>query len=253
MKIHPPARIRTAALASFLVLSGACLAGFSDPVGYTTGIYHAGINLIASPFNPDGDPSVNTLVHDVFSATLPAGSFLQTYTAGSYQTYSYDGVIWRDGTGATANTFSLPMAVGAVLQLPSAADVVYSGAISWVSGLDTEGPVIAIAPGAPYSSGIHLLGNTNPAGFSTFDQLVGRSPVAGDAVLQYDEFSGVMISTYLGSQWDIVPEIGVGESAFFDLSGNGFSGFNLPPPVPETSTGLLVMTAGLLLLSKRRR
>ena len=113
--------------------------------------------------------------------------------------------------------------------------------------------MITIPVAAPYSNSIHLLANVNPVSAVGFDQLIGRSPAEGDAVLRLAPSGDPLVNYFSGGLWSSDPSIGVGESAFFDLSGNAFSGFTLPFTVPEPGSGILAMTGVLLLLSKRRR
>lgn len=224
----------------------------TDPVGYITGFYDAGYNLVGSPMNVAGTPGSSTLVQDVFASSPPIGSILFTYLSGNYASYSYDGVAWQNGEGDNVGPFALSMQYGAILYLPADFDIVYAGDVSWVTGFDEEGPLVTIPVAAPYSDAIHLLANVNPVDAVGFEALVGRSPVEGDAVLQLDPSGSPLVSLYSGGLWSSDPSIVPGGSAFFDLSGNAFNGFTLPA-VPEPSSGILAMTGVLLLVSKRRR
>lgn len=228
-------------------------AATTDPVGYITGFYDAGYNLVGSPMNVAGTPGSSTLVQNVFASSPPVGSILFTYLSGNYASYSYDGVAWQNGAGDNVGPFALGMQYGAILYLPTDFDVVYAGDISWVTGFDEEGPLVTIPVAAPYSNGIHLLANVNPVEAVGFEELIGRSPLEGDAVLQLDPSGSPLVSLYSGGLWSSDPSIVPGSSAFFDLSGNAFSGFTLPVVVPEPASGILAMTGVLLLLSKRRR
>ena len=227
-------------------------AATTDPVGYITGFYDAGYNLVGSPMNVAGTPGSSTLVQDVFASAPPVGSILFTYLSGNYASYSYDGVAWQDGEGTNVGPFALGMQYGAILYLPADFNIVYVGDISWVTGIDEAGPLVTIPVAAPYSSGIHLLANVNPVDAVGFEELIGRSPAEGDAVLQLDPSGSPLVSLYSGGLWSSDPSIVPGSSAFFDLSGNAFSGFTLPA-IPEPGSGILAMTGVLLLLSKRRR
>jgi len=225
----------------------------TTPVGYITGFYDQGYNLVGSPLNAYGNPGSSTLVQDVFASSPPVGSILLTYLSGSYASYSYDGVTWQNGAGNNVDAFALGMQYGAILYLPSDFDIIYTGEVSWITGFDDGGPLVTIPVAAPYSSDIHLLANVNPVDAVGFDDLIGRSPAEGDAVLRLAPSGDPLVSYFSGGLWSSDPSIGVGESAFFDLSGNGFSGFSLPAAVPEPTSGILAMTSVLLLLATRRR
>lgn len=239
-------------LLSFLAAPFAFAAN-TTPVGYITGFYDAGYNMVGSPMSVSGTPGSNTLVQDVFASSPPVGSILYTYLSGSYASYSYDGFAWQNGAGDNVAPFALAMQHGAILYLPSDFNITYSGDVSWVTGFDTGGPLVTIPVAAPYSSTIHLLANVNPVDTVGFDELIGRSPAEGDAVLQLDLSGTPQVSLFSGGMWSSEPGIVPGGSAFFDLSGNAFSGFTLPFAVPEPGSGILAMTGVLLLLSKRRR
>jgi hypothetical protein len=253
--MHSPRTTPRPAWVPFLSLLAAVSApaATTGPVGYVTGFYDAGYNLVGSPFNLSGTPGSSTLVQDVFAAAPPAGTTFFTYLTGSYTSYTYDGVAWQNGAGTNVGPFTLGMQFGAILYLPEATDILYSGEVSWVTGLDESGPLVTIPVAAPYSNGIHLLANVNPVDAVGFEALIGRSPVDGDAVLRLTPSGDPLVSLFSGGLWSSDPTIEVGESAFFDLSGNGFSGFTLPAVVPEPTSGLLAMTGIVLLLAKRRR
>ena len=118
----------------------AAIAAVTTPVGYTTGFYDAGYNLVGSPMNVSGTPGSSTLVQDVFASAPPTGSVLFTFITGSYASYTYDGVAWQNGAGNNVGPFALGMQFGAVLYLPQAFSIVYAGEISWVTGFESDPP-----------------------------------------------------------------------------------------------------------------
>ena len=162
---------------------------------------------------------------------------------------------WANSEGQLTTEIQLLPWEGAVLTLPIAFDHVTAGRLDFFDIYDNE----PTAPGAPYSASIHLLSNLDPVDTSTFDEVVRRAPLEGDAVLQIDLTEEEQISRFVGGSWlnsegqAQEPVIETGASAFFDLSGQQFSGFELPfTSVPEPSTSLLIAFAGFTSLRRRR-
>jgi hypothetical protein len=231
----------------------------TDPVGYSQVNYGAGYSLIGSGLNDVNDANLSTLISGVLGNVVPSGTTLQTYTTGDYTTYTYTGSGWENESGNPAEPPALAMQFGAVLHLPEPTILTYTGGVAWLV-LDEPNPPVPLPVAAPYAATIHLLQNVNPVDASGFNAIIGRAPVEGDAVLQLDPSGTALISRFSGGIWsnagggNAAPQIGIGHSAFFDLSGEGFDGFTLPngSVVPEPASALLVIAGAALAIRRRR-
>jgi hypothetical protein len=238
------------------ILSAPCRGATTDPVGYVSYTYQAGYNLIGSGLTmPAPNDQYSSTIANLFSdVTVPVGTVLQTYTTGDFDTYILTDTGWEDESQVPVTSFDLLYQYGAILHLPETTTITFSGQvyIDGINGFDPS-PVAA-----PYSPSIHLLQNSSPIVDAFFEGIVGRAPGEGDAVLQLAPSGATLISRYLGGTWydpfggNAAPVITTGAAAFFDLSGNGFDGFQLAP-VPEPRVALLFSFVAFAFTLYRKR
>ena len=252
-------------LAIFPVLalwSSAAAQDTSNVVGYSTLQLGEGAHLIGSPFSAKPPSEASALQKELLDNFWPAGTAFSLWSNGSFENYQFDGTVWTDPVGQITTTITLLPWEGALLTLPSAYDFVTSGSLLYFD-LESEPGTVAsflpLIPGAPYAPGIHLLNNLNPVGTVSFDEVIGRAPAEGDSVLQIDLAGNEQVSRYLEGSWvgpagqNLDPILDVGEAAFFDLSGQQFSGFNLNASVVPEPSGILLIMLSTLLAYRRKR
>ena len=264
-------RVPLLSLASFSALVlGPSLAPAQDVssvVGHLTLELERGSHLIGSPLSAKPPAVASALQKDLFDNFLPAGSAFSLWKNGNFENYQFDGADWTNSTGQMTTSISILPWEGVVLTIPAAHEFVTAGSLLYVEygdNLEPSFPVVPLTPAAPYSSEIHFLNNLNPVGPVGFDGVIGRSPVDGDSVLQIDLAGDEQVSRFVAGSW-VGPDgqiqepiLGVGEAAFFDLSGQQFSGFDLDDSVvafnsvPEPSSLLLIAASSLFACRRKR-
>jgi PEP-CTERM motif len=225
------------------VLSGMAMSAFAQaPV---VGLYSiqilAGNNLIADQVTT-GSSAPNTL-DNVLTANVPNGATFAEFDTATGQLNPLSTFNATQGTWSIDYTFG-PNGLGGELNSPSGFTATFGGNII---NTDGDGNYTFIPPtGNPGTYLLSMaapLGNDTPQGvpggpFGTFQQVVGRAPVAGESV---QTLSG--ITTFNGTTWDNgVPSLAIGQAAFYNLT------------VPEpTSYALLGMGVGALFFARRFR
>jgi hypothetical protein len=188
-----------------------------------------GFNLISTP----ALESPETMLDQILTG-VPDGSTIWEFGApvrGSRPTSTYSSV-----GGGWDIDYLLPPGQGAFLWIPSTADP-FTLTISGVAR-ETRAPSSYAGEG-----GIYLLSDTIPSTGSSFADVVGRGPLAGEAVYFWDygqqRYAPTVYDGDTGTWNHGAPVLGMGEAAIFDLQ-------NGPVPVPEWGGGYCLL-AGLLL------
>lgn len=239
--------------------------GSSHPIGYATLNYVSGYSLLNAQFGDDGTSdmfsiTVTTLLSNALW-NLNVGTVVQRWDGVDYTSFIYaaDG-IWLDASGMPAGNVAVRVGEGLAVWNPGPSRSLISyGYIYGGSGEDE----IVNTPIPPSPSGIYLRGGIFPVGPNSFEDIMGRAPLVGDAVLKMKADGTPLISIYTSSGWvdpqggRTVPYLAEGESAFFDTTGGQFQNFRLPNGVviPEPGPSFLVawVLTGSLILGTRLR
>ncbi len=192
-------------------------------VGYYNLDISHGDNLIANQLGSSPD---NTL-DSVLTAGVVAGSTFSEWDPASNQLLpasSYNGATW------SINYTLGPDGTGGVLNSPSTAVVTLVGNV-FNAILPVNGPPIYTFDPPNRGPGSYLLSLATPVQEdSTFLNIVGRAPHAGDSVVTLDGPTQIYSTNrFNGSAWsDGDPLLAVGQAAYFNLA-----------PVPEPSALVL--------------
>ncbi|HEX3801120.1 MAG TPA: PEP-CTERM sorting domain-containing protein [Verrucomicrobiae bacterium] len=206
-----------------------------------TGLYDLNIfignNLIANQLTTGGSDTLDTVLFN----GVANGSTFQSYNTATGQLST------ASVFNSTTETWSIdypfaPNGLGGVFDSPTAGTVRFSGNIVNIDNQDNysfnppvNGPgTYLLAMAAPLGS---------DSGNGTFQQIVGRNPVAGESVQTYGPQGAMITTTFNGSTWDNgTPGLAVGQAAYFTLGA----------ATPEPSTyALFAMGAGLLVFTRR--
>jgi hypothetical protein len=210
--------------------------GYSlDVVGYYNIELSRGDNLIANQL----DDGVGNHLADIFPQEVPTGS---TFTEWNSTTDSLMPISTYNGSTWSINYALAQDGTGGVFNSPIAATLTVVGT---VENFNVETGEYTFAPPAR-GIGTYLLCTAAALGEVTFQEIVGRDPVASDFVKIWDASTQTYTTTtYNGVSWDNgVPTLNVGQSAYFGLAAS----------TPEPSSLVLIaLGAGCWLYHRRRR
>jgi hypothetical protein len=214
------------------------LVGYID-LSFAQGDNWFGDSLFVAPPDPLG----NTL-DLVLPSGVPDGTTIKEWDpiSDAYTTPS----VFNSQSGWSIN-YTLAPGDGAVLNAPSAFNVTFVGIVSddFEEFVDNDGnPVSAWLPPAINTPGTFLLSCEVPIDQAPFQQVVGRAPLDGESVEQWNAASQTdSITTYEGGSWSNgAPALAIGEAALFTL---------VPEPGTLTLLGAAV-AAGLACVWRRR-
>ena len=205
-------------------------------VGYYNSIYAPGNYLIANQLASGG----NTL-NEIISNTVPEGT---TFTGWNPTTDQYLPISTFDTTTGWSINYMLTYGQGGLLTTPVLFTNVYVGEV-W-PGLGVN----SFTPPLVSGTGTFLLSSYVPFADTTFYDVVGRDPLNGDSVqILNPTTQSWSTDLFQNGSWNNgAPDLGVGQSAFFNLQTPA-----TPTPVPEPSAiALAGLGFGLLARLKRR-
>ncbi|MES2705026.1 MAG: hypothetical protein V4726_00340 [Verrucomicrobiota bacterium] len=239
--------------------------GITHPIGYVTLNYPSGYSLVNVQFgdNSLSDMSSVTVTTLLTNAiwNLNEGSVVQRWDGTGYSSFVYHtDNVWTDPSGAPVGGVSLQVGEGLVVWNPGpSGSLVTFGYIYGGSGEDeiVNSPVPVPPPG------IYLRGGIFPVGPNSFEIIMGRPPVIGDAVMKLTASGDPLISRYTANGWvdpeggHSAPFLNEGESAFFDTSGGQFLNFQFPNaaslPEPGAMALMATLTLGWSMAGRRRQ
>lgn len=215
-------------------------------VGYYNYSFWPGDNLFQNGLRA-GDNRLSMII-----PTPPEGTTISLWDA-SANAFHLDSVfshgVWLDAGSSDPSTLELLPGAGAKLTTSAAFINTFVGDVLNHDGTPWSGD---FSNPPPFSgpNGIYLLGDKSPVaadGTDIFLHILGRNPNFGEQITRLDVADQVYItSTWLddgsgSGYWDILPSIGVGEAALFNIG-----------PVPEPSAAVLGLL-GLVLFRIARR
>jgi hypothetical protein len=208
----------------------------NNVVGYINLQISTGDNLIANQLGASPD---NTLDNVLYQGVL-AGSTFSEWDPVHNQLLPasiYDGSTW------SINYIFGPDGTGGVLNSPTTTIVTTVGD---VVNFQVDGPLGYTFVPPNRGPGTYLLALAAPVQeISTFQNIVGRAPFAGESVITLDGPSQMYATnSFNGTSWsDGDPILAVGKSAYFDLEA-----------VPEPSTvALCGLGVGTMWILRRRK
>ena len=186
----------------------------SNVVGYANIYFYAGNNLFSSPFGEE-DNSLNTL----FQVGAPQGT---TFTEWDSLTQNYLPLSIYDANSGWSINYILGYGQGGLLNTPINFTNTFAGTVwpGWNLQRPANTPLVT-------NTGSLLLSSYIPWSDATFFDVVGRNPQNGESVKMLDALSQTYtITIFQDDLWNNgAPSLGVGQAAFFNLSG--------PVPEPE--------------------
>ncbi|MDB6133433.1 MAG: hypothetical protein JWM59_1676 [Verrucomicrobiales bacterium] len=229
----------------------------THPVGYASLNYVSGYSLLNTQFADNDLNDMNSITVTTLLAgtlwNLNPGTVVQRWNGTDYTSFIYgaDGM-WTDTNGLPAGNVVLQVGEGLVVYNPGPAKSLTTfGYIYGASVEDENGLVETTIPESP--PGIYLRGPIFPLGPNSFQDIMGRAPVAGDAVLKLTASGISLLSRYTAAGWvdpqgrNLAPFLSEGESAFFDTTGGQFLNFRLPDAASIPEPGAMALTAMLIL------
>jgi len=203
-------------------------------VGYINRQISPGDNLIANQLIASPDNNINTILTGV----LDGATFTKWDSANAaFMPLSIF------SSGSWSINYSLNLGEGGLLHSPGSSINTFLGEVGPYLNLDGTPRQVGWNPN--YPDGLHLIGGPNPFNDSTFEEVVGRAPQAGEWVGKFNELTQTFSkTTFDGLAWDNdAPTLGVAQAAWYNLGPVNV--------VPEPSTLALAALAGLILLRRR--
>ena len=192
-------------------------------IGYYNLALSAGDNLIANQLLNPGGNSLNNL----FAIGTPQGA---TFTKWNAATQAYLPISTYDADSGWSINYDLNLGEGGLLHTPTDFDNTFVG-YYWPEFNYAE----PFTPPVISGSGLFLLASCVPFSSATFNDVVGRSPYAGEYVQLLDALTQTTtITTFSDGAWTQGdPLLNAGQAAFFHLGEAPALG---APPIPEPST-----------------
>jgi hypothetical protein len=201
--------LKTLKIAALVFLCAAQPLSVLAQSGYVSINISAGDNLIANQLD---DGNGNTL-NDVFAnGGVITGS---TFTEFNSSLNALMPLSTFNGTTWSINYPLGPNGIGGVLNSPSTTTLVTSGTIENYNASTMQYTFVPPTRGM----GTYLLSLAAPLNEATFQEIVGRDPMAGDFVQILNPATQTYVTTtYNGTTWDNgTPILGQDQSAYFNL------------------------------------
>jgi hypothetical protein len=201
--------LKTLKIAALVSLCAAQPLSVLAQSGYVSINISAGDNLIANQLD---DGNGNTL-SDVFAnGGVITGS---TFTEWNSSLNALMPLSTFNGTTWSIDYTLAPNGIGGVLNSPSTTTLVTSGTIE---NYDSDTMQYTFVP-PTRGMGTYLLSLAAPLGEATFEEIVGRDPMAGDFVRILNPITQTYTTTtYNGTTWDNgTPILGQDQSAYYSL------------------------------------